>query len=86
MIKQTITKYIQTVAFYFLEVVGAVLNLIGSFIGVYPSLDLGVAFLMKRQAARVIAEKSVLDNDKKSKIEVAQDMVAKAKGVNGKEL
>jgi hypothetical protein len=86
MIKQKITKYLQTVAFYSLEVVGAVINLIGSIIGVYPSLDLGVAFLMKRQAARVIAEKSVLAEDKKSKIEVAQEMVEKAKSIDGKEL
>jgi hypothetical protein len=86
MIKQKITKYLQTVAFYTLEVVGAVINLIGSLIGVYPSLDLGVAFLMKRQAARVIAEKAVLDDDKKSKIEIAQDMVDKAKGTDGKKL
>tara|TARA_R110002110_G_scaffold225371_2_gene439414 strand:- start:572 stop:832 length:261 start_codon:yes stop_codon:yes gene_type:complete len=86
MIKQKITKYLQTLAFYTLEVVGAVINLIGSLIGVYPSLDLGVAFLMKRQAARVIAEKAVLNDDKKSKIEVAQDMVDKAKDTNGKKL
>ena len=43
--------------FYFFELVGSLFNCACSIFGVYPSLDLGVRFMLLTEGTRILSEK-----------------------------
>jgi len=78
-------NYLKSLCFYFLEVVGALCNLLCSFFGAYPSLDLGVSFLVYSEGSRIRKEKSSRQTLRATKEVEAENLKSKAKEI-GKEL
>ena len=49
-------SYTKLLTFYFLEWIGASVNLLCSLVKYYPSVDLGVNFLLASQSPKIVAE------------------------------
>ena len=58
-------RYLRDIYFYFLEFVGGLVNLLCALFGIYPKLELGIIYLMRKQSLRV--EEEVTDTQKKRK-------------------
>jgi len=78
-------NYLKSLCFYFLEVVGALCNLLCSVFGAYPSLDLGVSFLVYSEGFRIRKEQTTRQTLRATKEVEANSLKSKAKE-NGKKL
>lgn len=67
------------VGFYFFELVGSIINCMCSFFGVYPSLDLGVRFLLFAEGTRIRSEKQARVDLRQEKEVRAKDLQDQAK-------
>ena len=66
-------RYTRDLFFYFLEFVGALINLFGSLFGLYPRLELGLAFLLRKQGKSVEAELTKSQNKREEKEQQASE-------------
>tara|TARA_A100000172_G_scaffold46213_1_gene28593 strand:+ start:584 stop:844 length:261 start_codon:yes stop_codon:yes gene_type:complete len=82
--KKILSDYYKMLIYSFLEFIGSFLNLFCSFFHVYPSLDLGVAWLIRRESNRIKLENNKRIVTREEKEHEAQSIEAKAKeGVDG---
>lgn len=72
-------KYFRDLFFYFLEFVGASINLCGSFFGLYPKLELGLTYLMRKQGRSVKEELAERQNKRDEKEKEASAKFEEAK-------
>jgi hypothetical protein len=72
-------KYFRDLFFYFLEFVGALVNLCGSFLGVYPKLELGLAYLLHKQGRSVKEELAERQKKREEQEDEAQVKFEEAK-------
>lgn len=70
-------KYFKMVGFYFFELLGSLVNCVASFFGIYPSLDLGVRFLLVTEGLRIRSEKQ-------ARLDLRQKKEVEAKGLQKK--
>ena len=66
-----IIKYLDLLVFYFFDFLGSLINLSCSLLGYYPSSDLGVKYLMYKEARRISTEHHGRDADRASKAKEA---------------
>ena len=71
-------KYLRDLFFYFLEFIGASINLCGSLLGLYPKLELGLAHLIRKQGRSVEEELENRQNKRKEKEQEASEKSSKA--------
>jgi len=72
--------YFKMLGFYFCEFMGSFINLIFSIFKVYPSLDLGIKFLIRAESQRVLGEMDTLDNDREGREKEAASLKESAYG------
>ena len=71
-------KYLDLLVFYFFDFLGSLINLTCSFFGYYPSTDLGVKYLLYKEARRITTEHHGRDVDSDSKSKEADMIKEKA--------
>tara|TARA_R100001086_G_scaffold70345_2_gene33582 strand:- start:900 stop:1130 length:231 start_codon:yes stop_codon:yes gene_type:complete len=71
--------YFKTIGFYLFELIGTFLNLLLSLVGMYPSLDLGVTFLLYTEQKRIVQEKVTQHQGREEKETEANSLVLEAK-------
>lgn len=80
---QKTNRYTKTVIFYCLELAGSICNLLCSFLGVYPRLELGVSFLINKEAKKVTQEREERVVKKEEKLKNANVLVKEARSLDG---
>lgn len=71
-------KYFKSLGFYFCEWLGSTINLLCSLLGLYPSFDLGVRFLLGVEAKRIRGEQIDRQNVREDNEERADVLKSKA--------
>lgn len=79
-------KYVKMLGFYFFELLGSIINFLGAAIGVYPSLDLGVSFLLFAEGGRIKTEKDSRVKMREEKHTKAKLLESEAKSDYGKDI
>ena len=71
-------KYLDLLLFYCLEFLGSTINLVCSLFAYYPSTDLGVKYLLYKEARRIKTEQQLRVSDRDSKAQEADALKEKA--------
>ena len=79
-------KYIKMLGFYFFEVTGSIINLACAVFGRYPSLELGVRFLLILETKRVLEETTSRQEDRANKEKEARDLELEARNGYGEDI
>lgn len=79
-------KYFNMLGFYFFEVLGSATNFLCSVVGVYPSLDWGVNFLLFTESARIKTEKKSRGKIREENYTKAKVLESEAKSDYGKNI
>ena len=74
-------NYLQNIVFYFLDCIGSFVNFLCSLIKVYPKLELGLEYLMRRQSAFMQNENIKQETRRTSNLKQADEKFTKAKGL-----
>ena len=48
--------YLKHLIFYILEFTSALINLLSSFLGIYPKLELGMSFLLRSEGTKILRQ------------------------------
>ena len=79
-------KYLKMLGFYLCEFTGCCVNLLSSFFGVYPALDLGVRYLIIIESKKVFTQTKVRQQERTDKEQEAKQLENKARKEDGENL
>ena len=72
-------NYIQNIIYYFLDLLGTLLNFLCSLVRFYPKLELGLEYLMRKQESFMLSQNSKQGKRRSSNLKQADKKFSDAK-------